>query len=73
MILQEIIANNQKSVNVLIGDMNYLAERLEKALENEEKIQQDYKSIQLLLSRIKSAVSSVKEEEECKKEIDGNE
>ncbi|MCD7763018.1 MAG: hypothetical protein LUI14_07430 [Lachnospiraceae bacterium] len=64
LILQELIINNQKSVNVLIGDMNYLAARLEKALETEEKIQQDYDNIKILLNRIKAAMSTVKEEEE---------
>ncbi len=66
LILQEIIANNQKAVNVLVGDMNYLAERLEKALQNEQKIQQDYDKVKQLLSRIKAAMSSVRQEEECR-------
>ena len=66
LILQEIVTNNQKAVNVLIGDMNYLAERLERAIENEEKIQNDYENIRQLLNRIKSAMSSVSQEEECK-------
>lgn len=66
LILQEIIINNQKAVNVLIGDMNFLAERLERALETENKIQQDYENIKQLLNRIKSAMSSVRQEEECR-------
>jgi hypothetical protein len=69
LILQEVIVSNQKAVNVLIGDMNYLAERLEKALVEEDKIQQDYKKILQLLSRIKSAMRNVKQEEECKEAI----
>lgn len=72
LILQELITNNQKAVNVLIGDMNYLAERLERALENENRIQRDYENIRQLLSRIKAAMSSVKQEEECEKAIPGN-
>ena len=63
LILQELITNNQKTVNVLIGDMNYLATRLEKALETEEKIQQDYNSIKQLLNRINAAMNTVREEE----------
>ena len=63
LILQELIINNQKAVNVLIGDMNYLAARLEKALETEEKIQQDYNSIKRLLNQIKAAMNTVREEE----------
>lgn len=63
LILQELITNNQKTVNVLIGDMNYLATRLEKALETEERIQQDYNNIKQLLNRIKAAMNTVQEEE----------
>lgn len=68
LILQEVIVSNQKAVNVLIGDMNYLADRLEKALIEEDKIQQDYEKIKQLLSRIKSAMRTV-EQEECKEAI----
>ena len=50
----------------MIGDMNFLAERLERALETENKIQQDYENIKQLLNRIKSAMSSVRQEEECR-------
>ena len=64
-----MIVSNQKAVNVLIGDMNYLAERLEKALIEEDKIQQDYEKIKQLLSRIKSAMRTVEQEEECKEAI----
>lgn len=69
LILQEVISNNQKAVNILIGDMNYLADRLEKALQKEDKIQQDYSAIKLLLNRIKSTNGIVKQEEECVKLI----
>ena len=69
LILQEVIVSNQKAVNVLIGDMNYLAERLEKALLEEDKIKQDYEKIKQLLSRIKSAMRTVEQEEECKAAI----
>lgn len=69
LILQEVIVSNQKAVNVLIGDMNYLAERLEKALIEEDKIKQDYEKIKQLLSRIKSAMRTVEQEEECKEAI----
>lgn len=69
LILQEVIVSNQKAVNVLIGDMNYLAERLEKALLEEDKIKQDYEKIKQLLSRIKSAMRTVEQEEECKSAI----
>ena len=72
LILQEIIVSNQKAVNVLIGDMNYLAERLEKALTEEDKIKQDYEKIKQLLSRIKSAMRNVEQEEECKNAIPNN-
>ena len=67
LILQEIIINNQKAVNVLIGDMNYLAERLEDSLETEEKIRKDYEKIKQLLKRIKSAKNFVYQEEEYMK------
>lgn len=69
LILQEVIVNNQKAVNVLIGDMNYLAERLEKALIEEDIIKQDYEKIKQLLSRIRSAMRTVKQEEEYKEAI----
>jgi hypothetical protein len=69
LILQEVIVSNQKAVNVLIGDMNYLAERLERALLEEDKIKQDYAKIKQLLSRIKSAMRTVEQEEECEKAI----
>ena len=69
LILQEVIVSNQKAVNVLIGDMNYLAERLEKALIEEDTIKQDYEKIRQLLSRIKSAMRTVEQEEECKAAI----
>ena len=69
LILQEVIVSNQKAVNVLIGDMNYLAERLEKALLEDDKIKQDYEKIKQLLSRIKSAMRTVEQEEECKSAI----
>lgn len=69
LILQEVIISNQKALNVLIGDMNYLAERLEKALLEEDKIKQDYEKIKQLLSRIKSAMKTVEQEEECKEAI----
>lgn len=69
LILQEVIVSNQKAVNVLIGDLNYLAERLEKALVEEDKIQQDYERIKQLLSRIKSAMRTVEQKEECEKAI----
>ena len=63
LILQEIIIRNQKAVNVLIGDMNYLAEKLEEALRTADEIKKDYSNITQLLSRIKSAVYFVHEEE----------
>ena len=69
LILQEVIISNQKAVNVLIGDMNYLAERLEKALDEEDKIKKDYEKIKKLLSRIKSAMRTVEQEEECTEAI----
>lgn len=69
LILQEVIVSNQKAVNVLIGDMNYLAERLEKALVEGDKIQQDYERIKQLLSRIKSAMRTVEQKEACEKAI----
>lgn len=69
LILQEVIVSNQKAVNVLIGDMNYLAERLEKALIEEDKIKQDYDRIKQLLNRIRSAMKTVEQEEECKEAL----
>lgn len=69
LILQEVIVSNQKAVNVLIGDMNYLAERLEKALIEEDNIKQDYEKIKQLLCRIKSAMRNVEQEDECKETI----
>lgn len=69
LILQEVIVSNQKAVNVLIGDLNYLAERLEKALVEGGKIQQDYERIKQLLSRIKSAMRTVEQKEECERAI----
>ena len=65
--MQEVISNNQKAVNILIGDMNYLADRLEKVLREEDEIQQNYSKIKLILNRIKSANGIVKQEEECVK------
>lgn len=69
LILQEVIVSNQKAVNVLIGDMNYLAERLEKALIEEDKIKQDYDKIKQLLNRIRSAMKTVEQEEECREAL----
>lgn len=69
LILQEVIISNQKAINVLIGDMNYLAERLEKSLIEEDIIKQDYEKIRQLLNRIKSAMRTVEQEEECKEVI----
>lgn len=69
LILQEVIVSNQKAVNVLIGDMNYLAEKLEKALVDVDEIKQKYEKVRQLLKRIKSAVRTVEEEEECKEAI----
>ena len=69
LILHEVIISNQKAVNVLIGDMNYLAERLEKAHDEEDKIKKDYEKIKKLLSRIKSAMRTVEQEEECTEAI----
>lgn len=69
LILQEVIVSNQKAVNVLIGDLNYLAERLEKALVEGDKIQQDYERIKQLLSRIKSAMRTVEQKEESERAI----
>ena len=69
LILQEVIVSNQKAVNVLIGDINYLAERLERVLLEEDKIKQDYDRIKQLLSRIKSAMKTVEQEEECEKQF----
>lgn len=66
LILQEVIISNQKAVNVLIGDMNYLAERLEKALIEGDKLKQDNEKMKQLVSRIKSAMRNVEQEEECK-------
>lgn len=70
LILHELIINNQKSVNVLVGDMNYLAERLEKALLEEDKIKQEYKNVKKLLDRIKAAFMMTKQNEEYKVAID---
>lgn len=70
LILHELIINNQKSVNVLVGDMNYLAERLEKALLEEDKIKQEYKEVKKLLERIKAAFVMTKQNEEYKVAID---
>lgn len=69
LILQEVIMNNQKTVNVLIGDMNYIAERLEKALENEDKIEKEYREVKNLVRRIKSAYSITSEERALKKDL----
>ena len=72
LILQEIIMNNQKTVNVLIGDMNYLAERVEEALIRENHIEREYDRIKQLLSRVKSALKSVEQREECEESIKQN-
>ena len=69
LILQEVIISNQKAVNVLIGDMNYLAERLESALIEEDKIKQDYEKVKQLINRIKSAMRTVEQGEECTESI----
>lgn len=69
LILQEVIINNQKAVNVLVGDMNYLAERLEKALIEQDAIKRDYEKIKQLLSRIKSALQTARQEEKCEESI----
>lgn len=68
LILHEIIENNQKTMNVLVDDMNYLAERLEEAINKGETLREEYKQ---LISRVKQAMNSLKSEETDKqKELD---
>lgn len=63
LILQDIITNNQKTINVLIDDMNDLAERLEDAISGGKELQKR------LISAVKSlakAMGSIKEKNEKK-------
>lgn len=69
LILHDVIINNQKTVNVLIGDMNYLAERLEQALDREDVLQQKYALIRQLMSRIKAASQTVEHVEQVQQEM----
>lgn len=54
LILHEIIENNQKTINLLAEDMNYLAEKLETAINEGEQYQESY---QMLMQRLKQAVN----------------
>lgn len=65
LILHEIIINNQKTVNVLIDDLNFIAERLESAAKDAAQSKTVLKN---LLLRIKS-VSALKDSNE-KREAD---
>lgn len=55
-ILQEIIMNNQKTLNVLINDMNCIASRLEQAVDESEEYKAKYKT---LIERLKKACSGL--------------
>lgn len=63
LILQEIIINNQKTMNVLIDDMNYLAEQLELAVNESNVNKEKYKK---LINRLKAANQGLKMDTEKK-------
>ena len=56
LILHEIIENNQKQMNVLVDDMNYLAEKLEEAIYDGGDLREKYS---VLLKRVKIAMNDV--------------
>lgn len=56
-ILQEIILNTQKTLNVLTGDMNYIASRIEKAVNESEEYKEKYKK---LINRLQEARNGMK-------------
>lgn len=60
LILQEIIINNQKTLNVLIDDMNYIASHLEQAVNESEEYKEKYK---VLIERLKIACNGLKNTE----------
>lgn len=65
LILQEIILNNQKTLNVLIDDMNYLAEQLEMAVNESNENMERYKR---LILRLKTANQELQTESRLKEE-----
>lgn len=65
LILHEIILNNQKMINVLTDDMNYLAEQLEEALNESNEYREQLKK---LLARLKAASQSLQTESEIREQ-----
>lgn len=63
LILHEIIINNQKTMNVLVDDMNYLAEQLELAVNESNENKEKYKK---LIARLKAANQGLKMDTEKK-------
>lgn len=55
-ILQEIIINQQKIVSAIIDDMNFLAEKLEKAIAEGKKVAEDYAAVKRMLMQLRKQI-----------------
>lgn len=71
LILHEIIENNQKTINVLVDDMNYIAEKLEMEVGEGEQLKENY---QVLLTRLRRAMGylNASKEDKEKEFTEGN-
>lgn len=69
LILHEIIINNQKTLNVLIDDMNYLAEQLESAVNESYENKERYKKLIMRLKMANSGLETENKEREEEEKI----
>jgi hypothetical protein len=68
LILQEIILNTQRTINVLIEDMGYLAERTEQAIGEGKDLEERWKKLQSRLQAAMQAKTSEQKEWENRKD-----
>ena len=65
LILQKIIENTQQTINLLIEDVNFVAERLEKAIQNSDELHQNYLYI---LDRFRQGITRLHQTEQATQE-----
>ena len=68
LILHEIIENTQKTINILIDDMNYIAEKIEKLVDEKEKLEENYRKLVIRLTQGMKAMSQLKSSKEDKEQ-----
>lgn len=68
LILHEIIENTQKTINILIDDMNYIAEKIEKLVGEKEKLEENYRKLVIRLTQGMKAMSQLKSSKEDKEQ-----